>query len=149
MHITQGTFSYLPPLTDDQIRAQIQYGIDNGWAVAVEFTDDPHPRNVYWEMWGMPDFDAKDASAGVYEVTRCREAYPNHYIRVTLYNPKLTKQTTGLQFIVNRPPNEPGFRLERQEAHDRVIRYTMHPYAAEQPHGERYAEGTDSDYHGN
>ncbi len=148
MHITQGTFSYLPPLTDDEIRAQIQYGIDNEWAVAIEFTDDIHPRNVYWEMWGFPDFDAKDAAAGLFEVNRCREAYPNHYIRVTLYNPKLTKQTIGLQFIVNRPPNEPGFTLERTETNDRVINYTMRPYAAQAPHGERYGD-TVSSYHGN
>ena len=26
---------------------------------SVEFTDDPHPRNVYWEMWGLPMFDLK------------------------------------------------------------------------------------------
>jgi ribulose-bisphosphate carboxylase small chain len=149
MHITQGTFSYLPPLSDDEIRAQIQYGIDQEWAVAIEFTDDIHPRNVYWEMWGFPDFDAKDAAAGLFEVNRCREAYPNHYIRVTLYNPKLTKQTIGLQFIVNRPGNEPGFRLDRQEANDRVIRYTLQPYASEKPHGDRYQEGAYPDYHGN
>jgi len=149
MHVTQGTFSYLPPLTDDEIRAQIQYGIDQDWAVAIEFTDDIHPRNVYWEMWGFPDFDAKDAAAGLFEVNRCREAYPNHYIRVTLYNPHLTKQTIGLQFIVNRPANEPGFRLDRQESNDRVIRYTLRPYAVEQPHGDRYQEGAYPDYHGN
>jgi Ribulose bisphosphate carboxylase small subunit len=41
MQITQGTFSYLPPLTDEQITAQIQYSIDNSWSVQVEFTDDP------------------------------------------------------------------------------------------------------------
>ena len=149
MHITQGTFSYLPPLSDDEIRAQIQYGIDQGWAVAIEFTDDIHPRNVYWEMWGFPDFDAKDAAAGLFEVNRCREAYPNHYIRVTLYNPKLTKQTIGLQFMVNRPANEPGFLLDRQETNDRVIHYTLRPYATEKPHGDRYQEGTYPDYHGN
>jgi len=149
MHVTQGTFSYLPPLTDDEIRAQIQYGIDQDWAVAIEFTDDIHPRNVYWEMWGFPDFDAKDAAAGLFEVNRCREAYPNHYIRVTLYNPHLTKQTIGLQFIVNRPVNEPGFRLDRQESNDRVIRYTLQPYAIEKPHGDRYQEGAYPEYHGN
>lgn len=149
MHITQGTFSYLPPLTDDEIKAQVQYGIDNGWAVAIEFTDDPHPRNVYWDMWGMPDFDSKDASAMVYEVNRCREAYPDRYVRVTLYNAALTKMTTGLQFIVNRPKNEPGFALLRQEDRDRVIRYTLRSYSADKPHGDRYAEGEYSDYHGN
>jgi len=149
MHVTQGTFSYLPALSDDEIRAQIQYGIDQDWAVAIEFTDDIHPRNVYWEMWGFPDFDAKDAAAGLFEVNRCREAYPNHYIRVTLYNPHLTKQTIGLQFIVNRPTNEPGFRLDRQESNDRVIRYTLRPYAIEKPHGDRYQEGAYPEYHGN
>jgi ribulose-bisphosphate carboxylase small chain len=149
MHVTQGTFSYLPPLSDDEIRAQIQYGIDQDWAVAIEFTDDIHPRNVYWEMWGFPDFDAKDAAAGLFEVNRCREAYPNHYIRVTLYNPKLTKQTIGLQFIVHRPANEPGFRLDRQEVNDRVIHYSLQPYATEKPHGDRYQEGAYPDYHGN
>ena len=149
MHVTQGTFSYLPPLTDDEIRAQIQYGIDQDWAVAIEFTDDIHPRNVYWEMWGFPDFDAKDAAAGLFEVNRCREAYPNHYVRVTLYNPHLTKQTIGLQFIVNRPANEPGFRLDRQESNDRVICYTLQPYAVEKPHGDRYQEGAYPDHHGN
>ncbi len=136
--ITQGTFSYLPDLTDDEIRAQIQYGIDNGWAPSVEFTDDPHPRNVYWEMWGMPMFDLQDAAGALYEVNRCREAFPNRYIRVTLYNSKLTKQTAALQFLVHRPQHEPGFRLERQESSDRVVRYTLHSYATEKPQGERY-----------
>lgn len=136
--ITQGTFSYLPDLTDDEIRAQIQFGLDNGWAPSVEFTDDPHPRNAYWEMWGMPMFDLKDAAGALYEVNRCREAFPNFYIRVTLYNSKLTKQTAALQFLVNRPKNEPGFRLERQESSDRIVLYTLHSYAVDKPQGERY-----------
>ncbi len=136
--ITQGTFSYLPDLSDDEISAQIQYGIDNGWAPSVEFTDDPHPRNVYWDMWGMPMFDLEDAAGALYEVNRCREAFPNHYIRLTLYNSKLTKQTAALQFLVHRPHHEPGFRLDRQESNDRIVRYTLHSYSAEKPQGERY-----------
>ena len=142
MHITQGTFSYLPELSDDQISAQVQYAIDNKWSVQVEFTDDPHPRNVYWEMWGLPMFELEDGAGALHEVNRCREAYPNHYIRVTFYDASRGRQTTALQFIVNRPPEEPGFRLERQESHDRSIRYTLHPYAAEQPHGQRYRNGS-------
>lgn len=140
LKINQGTFSFLPELTDDEIRAQIQYGIDNGWAVAIESTDDPHPRNVYWDMWGMPMFDLKDAAGGLHEVNRCREAFPNHYIKVSLYNPKLTKQTIALQFMVNRPKHEPGFRLVRTEANDRHIHYTLEPYAAGRPHGDRYQD---------
>ena len=52
--VTQGQFSYLPDLTDEQITAQIKYAIDQKWPVNIEYTDDPHPRNTYWEMYGMP-----------------------------------------------------------------------------------------------
>jgi len=62
MRLTQGTFSFLPDLTDEQITAQVQYCLDRGWAVNIEFTDDPHPRNTYWEMWGHPMFDVPDAA---------------------------------------------------------------------------------------
>ena len=55
MRLTQGTFSFLPDLTDAQIAAQIEYCLQQGWAVSIEYTDDPHPRNTYWEMFGMPD----------------------------------------------------------------------------------------------
>jgi ribulose-bisphosphate carboxylase small chain len=43
---------------------------------------------------------------------------------------------------VNRPATEPGFRLDRQEAADRRIRYSLHPYAADRPRGERYGPGS-------
>ena len=89
MRITQGTFSYLPDLTDEEIKAQLQYAIDQGWAVAVEFTDDPHPRNNLWEMWGLPMFDIADAAAGLAEIRACREAYPHRYVRVSAYDATL------------------------------------------------------------
>ncbi len=138
MHITQGTFSFLPELTDEEITKQIQYALDNGWPCSVEFTDDPHPRNTYWEMWGLPMFDLHDAAGVLGEVNECRKAKPEHYIRLNAYNPNYGKQTIALSFIVQRPSDEPGFRLERTESNDRVIRYTMHPYAADKPHGQRY-----------
>ncbi|MGO9219030.1 MAG: ribulose bisphosphate carboxylase small subunit [Streptosporangiaceae bacterium] len=138
MRITQGTFSYLPDLSDDEIAAQIQYAIDQGWSIAVEFTDDPHPRNFLWDMWGLPMFDIADAAAGLHEVRACRDAYPERYIRVNAYDASLGRQTTALSFIVNRPSREPGFRLDRQEVSDRQIRYSLQSYAAQRPAGERY-----------
>jgi ribulose-bisphosphate carboxylase small chain len=140
VRITQGTFSYLPDLTDDEIAAQLRYAIGRGWAVAVEFTDDPHPRNNLWEMWSLPMFDIPGAAAGLAEIRACRAAYPNHYVRVCAYDASYGRQTTALSFIVGRPPDEPGFRLDRQEAADRRIRYTVSPYAARHPHGQRYPE---------
>jgi ribulose-bisphosphate carboxylase small chain len=138
MHVTQGTFSYLPPLTDSQIRAQVQYALDNEWALSVEFTDDPHPRNFLWDMWGLPMFDMRDPAAILLEMQRCRDAYPSRYVRVNAYDRRLGRQTTALSFIVQRPANEPGFRLERQEGADRQVRYTLHAYATDRPSGERY-----------
>jgi ribulose-bisphosphate carboxylase small chain len=138
VRITQGTFSYLPDLTDAEIAAQLRYAIGQGWAVAVEFTDDPHPRNNLWEMWGLPMFDIADAAAGLAEVRACRAAYPTHYIRVSAYDTSYGRQTTALSFIVGRPPDEPGFRLDRQEASDRRTRYTLSAYAARHPHGQRH-----------
>ncbi len=140
MRLNQGTFSHLPDFTDEEIRAQIQYAIDHRWAIAMELTDDPHPRNSYWEMWGLPMFEITDAAAALYEVNRCREAFPNHYIKLSAYDSTLGRQTTALAFLVNRPVEEPGFRLDRLEVGDRQIKYSLHSYAADQPHGHRYQE---------
>src|SRR5579871_3285547 len=83
MRVTQGCFSFLPDLTDDQIRRQIQYCLDKGWAVNIEFTDDPHPRNTYWEMWGLPMFDLRDAAGIMKELADCRRVYGDRYIRIS------------------------------------------------------------------
>ena len=143
MRITQGTFSYLPDLTDDEIRAQIRYALDRGWAVGVECTDDPHPRNVLWEMWGLPMFGLADPEGAMLEVLACRAQYPGHYVRVTAYDASLGRQTTALSFIAGRPAAEPGFRLDRQETTDRQLRYSLHPYAADRPRGQRYEENSE------
>jgi ribulose-bisphosphate carboxylase small chain len=140
MRLTQGTFSYLSDLTDEQISDQVRYGLDHGWAMSVEYTDDPHPRSSYWEMWSPPLFDlAPDESDVVLrEVRACREAHPDQYVKVNAYDARRGRQTTALSFIVGRPPAEPGFRTERAEAHDRVQRYAIRAYAVDRPAGSRY-----------
>src|ERR1700681_5050247 len=79
---TQGQFSYLPDLTDAEISLQVQYGLRKGYAWSVEYTDDPHPRNTYWEMFGIPMFDLKDVAGVMMEVHRRLKPFPRHYIRV-------------------------------------------------------------------
>jgi ribulose-bisphosphate carboxylase small chain len=143
MRLTQGTFSFLPDFTDDQIAAQIRYALEHEWAMSVEHTDDPHPRNPYWEMWGMPLFDlpVEQADVVLREIRSCREAHPDSYVKLIAYDPSKGRQTTALSFIVHRPEHEPGFRLERTESHDRVLRYRLHAYAADAPVGSRYGNG--------
>jgi ribulose-bisphosphate carboxylase small chain len=136
--LTQGQFSFLPPLTDAQITAQVQYALAHGWAVSVEYTDDPHPRNTYWEMFGNPMFDLKDPAGILMEINACRKAFPNHYVRVTAFDSTRGWETPRMSYIVNRPAKEPGFRLVRQEVDGRNVRYTIESYAAQAPEGERY-----------
>lgn len=139
MKITQGTFSFLPDFSDEEIAEQVQYCLNNEWSVSIEYTDDPHPRNVYWHMWGQPMFELKDPAGVMKELNECRSTYPNHYIRIIGYDRTLGRQTIAINFIVNRPKDEPGYRLERQEAADRAINYTTHPYALDKPSGQRYS----------
>ena len=103
MRITQGTFSYLPDLTDEEITLQLAYALGNGWAISVEFTDDPQPRNNYWDMWGLPMFDQEDPAGALHEINECRKNYPDRYIRVSAYDSRQGRQTTALSFLVNRP----------------------------------------------
>lgn len=138
MRLTQGTFSFLPDLTDEQITRQVQYCMRHGWAVNIEYTDDPHPRNTYWEMWGLPMFDLKDPAGVLYELGECRKVFGNCYIRISAFDATRGWESLRLSFLVNRPQEEPGFRLDRAEAEGRNIRYTLSPYATNQPMGERY-----------
>ena len=125
MRVTQGTFSFLPDLDDGQIRRQIAYALERGWALSVEHTDDAHPRNVYWEMWGPPMFDLRDAAGVMLEVKACRQAHPDHYVKVNAFDATRGWETIRLSFLVQRPPVEPGFELSRQEGEGRRVRYAI------------------------
>lgn len=136
--VTQGQFSFLPDLTDDEIRLQIDYGLGKGYAWSVEYTDDPHPRNTYWEMYGIPMFDLRDAAGVMLELQDCRQAFPRHYIRLMAFDSTRGVESITMSFIVNRPESEPGFSLHRQESAGRRIAYTTTSYAIDKPEGERY-----------
>ncbi len=138
MYLRQGTFSHLPELTDAEIGAQIRYALLNNWPVSIEYTDDPHPRNVYWEMWGLPLFDLDEPEGVLAEINACRATFPQHYIRVNAYDASYGRQTTALSFLVQRPAAEPGFRIARTEGADRQQRYGWQPYATDVPTGGRY-----------
>ncbi len=136
--LTQGQFSFLPDLTDEQITAQVEYALERDWAVGIEYTDDPHPRNTYWEMFGNPMFDLKDPAGILAEIRNCRSTFPSHYIRVTAFDSTRGVETVKMSYLVNRPATEPGFGLARTEVDGRQIRYRISSYATDKPEGERY-----------
>ncbi|MEQ1683059.1 MAG: ribulose bisphosphate carboxylase small subunit [Burkholderiaceae bacterium] len=133
--VTQGQFSYLPDLSDEQITRQIEYALKNNYAVGIEYTDDPHPRNTYWEMYGNPMFDLKDPAGILLEINACRKTFPSHYVRVTAFDSTQGVESVRMSFMVNRPANEPGFRLVRSEQGGRNIGYSVESYSV-QSHGE-------------
>ncbi len=135
--VTQGQFSFLPDLTDEQITAQVKYALDNGWAVNVEYTDDAHPRNTYWEMYGFPMFDMKDPAGVLVEINECRKAFPNCYIRVMASDATRGTESIKMSYLVNRPSTEPGFNLVREERVGRNQGYTILPYSNDKPEGDR------------
>ena len=133
MRISQGAFSYLPDLTDAEIVLQLDHCRRSGWSVSVEFTDDPHPRNTYWDVWGRPVLGPEDVDGVLAAIEACREARPDAYVRLSAHDATRGRQTTALSFIVHRPRREPGFRLVRQEAAGRRIRRTAAAVAVDDP----------------
>nr|BCG67666.1 ribulose-1,5-bisphosphate carboxylase/oxygenase small subunit [Haptophyceae sp. NIES-3900] len=138
MRLTQGAFSFLPDLTDEQIKAQVAYALSKNWAVSVEYSDDPHPRNAYWNLWGLPLFDIKDPAAVMFELAACKKAKPNYYIKLTAFDNTRGTESSALSFIAQRPAVEPGFKLTRTDGHARQIVYTIESYACDKPSGARY-----------
>ncbi len=125
MRITQGCFSFLPDLTDDQISSQVEYCLSKGWAIGIEYTDDPHPRNTYWEMWGNPMFDLQDPKGVMMELADCRKQYGDSYIRFNAFDSTRGFETVTMSFIVNRPKVEPKLRMIRTEVDGRSQRYSF------------------------
>ena len=133
--VSQDQSSYLPVLSDVQITRQIEYASKHGYAIGIGYTEDPHPRNPYWEMHGNPMFDLKDPAGILLEINGCLKTFPSHYVRVTAFDSTQGVESVRMTFIVNRSAGEPGFRLVRSEQGGRNIGYSVESYAV-QTHGE-------------
>ncbi len=95
------TFSYLPPLTDQQIAKQIDFMIDQGYIPGIEFEKDPDPTLHHWTLWKLPLFDARSSQDVLNEVRECRSEYSDCYIRVVGFDN--IKQCQTVSFIVYKP----------------------------------------------
>src|SRR5216683_6160031 len=74
---------------------------DRDWSsdVCSSDLDDPHPRNNYWDMWGLPMFGLADPAGALREINECREVYPDRYIKVSAYDARQGRQTVALSFF--------------------------------------------------
>ena len=96
------TFSYLTPMTQEQVAKQIQYILDNGFVPSIEHTDRLVIDNDYWSMWKLPLFDAKTVEEVLAEIEACKAANPGCYVKLNGYDP-IKLQGQRLSFVVYRP----------------------------------------------
>ncbi|RME08240.1 MAG: ribulose bisphosphate carboxylase small subunit [Anaerolineae bacterium] len=96
-----GTFAYLPPLTDQEIRQQIEYIFAQGWMIGLEFSSQISAADTYWHWEKLPYFETRDPDFIMQEIQRMRQEYPRHYIMLTSYDHK--RQSQNLSFLVHAP----------------------------------------------
>jgi ribulose-bisphosphate carboxylase small chain len=94
------TFSYLPPLTAEELRRQLEYIVAQGWNPAIEHTEPQNASGNYWYMWKLPLFGQRKIDAIMSELNACRNAYPGHHIKLIGYDHR--RQTQGMAMVVHR-----------------------------------------------
>ncbi|MDO8933699.1 MAG: ribulose bisphosphate carboxylase small subunit [Rhodocyclaceae bacterium] len=95
-----GTFSYLPAMTPDQIRKQIEWIVKNGWNPAIEHTEPQHAMSNYWYMWKLPMFGETDVDVVIAEAEACHKANPGNHVRLLGYDN--FKQSQGANMVIYR-----------------------------------------------
>jgi ribulose-bisphosphate carboxylase small chain len=95
-----GTFSYLPAMSAAQIRKQVEYLVAQGWSAAVEHTEPAHTGGSYWYMWKLPLFGESNVDRILEEAESCRQAHPDHHVRLVAYDKY--RQTQGTAMVVFR-----------------------------------------------
>jgi len=90
------TLSYLPALTDDAIRSQVEYIVSKGWNPALEHTEPENATDSYWYMWKLPMFGETDVDAILKEAEACHAANPGNHVRLVGYDNYAQSQGTAL-----------------------------------------------------
>ncbi len=99
-----GTFSYLPEMTEEEIRKQVEYIVSQGWQPMIEHTEPENAKLHYWYMWKLPMFGETDVDKIMAELEECKKANPGHHVKlVGLDN---IKQVAAAAMVVYRgtPP---------------------------------------------
>jgi ribulose-bisphosphate carboxylase small chain len=125
------TFSYLPPLSDEEISKQVDYIVNNGWTPTLEFEAAEsayvashstvrfggsaaanYYDNRYWTMWKLPMFGCTDPSQVLAEIQACTKAFPDAYIRIVAFDAVRQVQIAG--FLVHRPPGQEQIATDKR-----------------------------------
>jgi ribulose-bisphosphate carboxylase small chain len=94
------TFSYLPPMTPQQVRKQVEYIVACRWNPAIEHTEPEHMDGSYWYMWKLPLFGETSIERILAEAESCHRAHPGHHVRLIGYDNR--RQTQGAAMVIFR-----------------------------------------------
>ncbi len=94
------TFSYLPEMTKEQMRKQVEWIVTNGWNPGIEHTEPEHASDYYWYMWKLPMFGETDVDAILAELEACHKANPGNHVRLLGYDN--FSQSQGANMVVYR-----------------------------------------------
>jgi ribulose-bisphosphate carboxylase small chain len=94
------TFSYLPEMSKDQIRKQVEYIVKKGWNPAIEHVEPEHAFDHYWYMWKLPLFGETNIDKIITEAESCHKAHPKNHVRLVGYDN--LAQTKGAEMVVFR-----------------------------------------------
>ena len=94
------TFSYLPEMSKDQIRKQVEYIVSKGWNPAIEHTEPENAFDHYWYMWKLPMFGESNVDKILAEAEACHKAHPRNHVRLVGYDNY--SQTKGAEMVVIR-----------------------------------------------
>jgi ribulose-bisphosphate carboxylase small chain len=90
------TFSYLPEMSTDNIRKQVEYIVRKGWTPAIEHTEPEYLMDSYWYMWKLPMFGETDVDRILAEAEACHKANPDHHVRLVGYDNYAQSQGTSM-----------------------------------------------------
>ena len=94
------TFSYLPPMTPERLRAQIAYIIESGWSPAIEYTEPEKAFSNFWYLWELPLFGERSVDRVLAELDACRRPNPSNRVRPLGYDNCMPTQ--GRAFLAHR-----------------------------------------------
>ncbi|MGB0126700.1 MAG: ribulose bisphosphate carboxylase small subunit [Rhodocyclaceae bacterium] len=94
------TFSYLPAMSDENIKKQVAYLVNKGWNPAIEHTEPENAFDHYWYMWKLPMFGETDVERVLAEAASCHKANPDHHVRLVGYDN--FKQSQGAAMVIYR-----------------------------------------------
>ena len=94
------TFSYLPPMTSEQIRCQVEYIVEQGWNPGIEHIEPENATQNYWYMWKLPLFGEVEADTILAECVACHEAHPANHVRLLGFDNGA--QSAGAAMVVYR-----------------------------------------------